>query len=287
MNGFIIVNKEKNYTSRDVVNIIASILNTKKVGHTGTLDPIATGVLVVGVGKALKVSELLMATYKEYEAKVILGYETDTLDVAGKITKTSNQKVTSAEITAVLRHFKGTIKQEVPVYSAVKVNGKKLYEYARHHQEVILPIKEVNISSLELISDLVEVDNHQEFSIRCLVSKGTYIRSLVRDIGRYLGTYATMKELVRTKQGKFSIDSSFTIEDIKNNNYKLLSLEEVLDLKKVYVSDDMLPKIKNGNKLKRFFDEDMVMLIDKNDKLVAIYKIDENDSEIVRPYKMF
>ena len=282
MKGILVINKPKNYTSRDIVNIVSKELNTKKVGHTGTLDPIATGVLVLCIGKSLKLVELLTSNDKEYIAKVRLGIETDTLDITGTITKKKEiSTIDKEKVIDCLKHFKGKIKQEVPKYSAIKINGKKLYEYARNNIEVKLPIKEVEIHNIELISDII----NNEFYIKCKVSKGTYIRSLIRDIGIYLNTYATMTELKRIKQGIFTIDNSYTLEDIKNNKYKLLPPQDILNIPIKQVNDDLAIKIKNGRVLPSFFKEDMVMITDKNNNLIAIYKhIDKNT---VKPYKMF
>ena len=221
MNGILIVNKPYGYTSRDIVNIVSKTLNTKKIGHTGTLDPIATGVLVLPIGNALKVAELITAEKKEYISRVILGYETDMLDVTGKEIKRNKPSCTKEELEEVLKSFLGKSNQDVPMYSAVKVNGKKLYEYARQGIEVTPPTKEIEVYSLEQISDIEYLGDTIEFTIKCEVSKGTYIRSLIRDIAYKLGTYGTMKELTRTKQGIFSLEDSHTLEDIQNNNYKL------------------------------------------------------------------
>lgn len=147
MNGILLINKEKDYTSRDVVNIVSKCLNTKKVGHTGTLDPIATGVLVICVGKATKLVDYLTSTYKEYEAEIILGISTDTYDITGNILKEENVKIEKKEIEKVLNNMIGTYLQEVPIYSAVKIDGKKLYEYARENKEIELPKREVDIKS--------------------------------------------------------------------------------------------------------------------------------------------
>ena len=215
MDNIIVVNKDKDYTSRDVVNVIGKIFNTKKVGHTGTLDPLATGVLIVCMNKALKVVDLITASDKEYIAKVVLGIDTDTLDIIGNIINECKTDVNVDMVKSVLNSFVGKSIQEVPKYSAVKVNGKKLYEYARNGIDVELPKSEIQIFDIELISDIDIVDGHQEFSFRVKVSKGTYIRSLIRDIGVKLGCFACMKELTRTKQGKFSIYESYTLNDIR------------------------------------------------------------------------
>ena len=219
MNGVLVVNKPKDYTSRDIVNIISKKFNTKKVGHTGTLDPLAEGVLIVPIGKALKVAELLTSETKEYVAEVILGYETDMLDITGTEIKRNIPKVTKEDIEKTLKKYTTKYLQEVPMYSAVKVGGKKLYEYARNNIQVTPPSKEVEIYSLDLLEDPKYLTNTIEFKIKCKVSKGTYIRSLIRDIAYDLNTYGTMKNLVRTKQGIFSLEDSYTLEDIQNNNY--------------------------------------------------------------------
>lgn len=281
-NGILIVNKPSGITSRDVVNIVGKTLNTKKVGHTGTLDPTATGVLVLCLGNALKVCELITANDKEYIAKVILGIETETLDTTSPIINTKKTNITKEEIEKVLNSFKGSYLQEVPKYSAVKINGKKLYEYAREGKEIELPKKMVTIYDIQLISDITYYNDTTTFYIKTTVSKGTYIRSLIRDIGYKLNTYGCMDSLERTRQGIFNIDNSNTIEEIKNNNYKLLSIEESLpNIPLVQVDNKTLFKIKNGVKLKKFFDGDMAIIKDKN-KVVAIYKNDLNESKLFK-----
>ncbi len=285
MNGVIVIDKDKGCTSRDVVNKVGKILGTKKVGHTGTLDPIATGVLVLPIGKALKISELIVSEDKEYIARVIIGYETDTLDVTGEKTHEKKIKITRDDVLKVLDRFKGKIKQQVPKYAAVKINGKKLYEYAREGIDVELPVREVEIYELELISEIKEVDGYYEFEMKTLVSKGTYIRSLIRDIGNSLGSYGTMKELRRIKQGNFTIDMAYKISDIEKGNYKLLAIDEVLrDLPQVVVDDELLFKIKNGVVLDKFFNSDMALIKDKMGNCIAIY---QNVCDKAKVFKMF
>ena len=285
MNGIIVINKPKDYTSRDIVNIVSKKLNTKKVGHTGTLDPLATGVLVLPIGRALKVSELLTSNTKEYIAEVILGYETDMLDITGTEIKRNIPSVTKEELLKVLKSYIGKYNQEVPLYSAVKVGGKKLYEYARSGTPVIPPSKEVEVYSLELISDLKHIKDAVEFTIRCEVSKGTYIRSLIRDIAYSLNTYGTMKNLIRTRQGIFTLKDAYTLKDIVENNYKLLSIKECLpNIKTTIIEEPLLTKVKNGMVLDKFFEENMSLLLDKEGKEIAIY-IASGDNK-VKPYKM-
>ena len=285
MNGVLVVNKPKDYTSRDIVNIISKKFNTKKVGHTGTLDPLATGVLVLPIGRALKVSELLTSNTKEYIAEVILGYETDMLDITGTEIKRNIPNVTKEELLKVLKSYIGKYNQEVPLYSAVKVGGRKLYEYARSGTPVIPPSKEVEVYSLELISDLKHIKGAVEFTIRCEVSKGTYIRSLIRDIAYSLNTYGTMKNLIRTRQGIFTLKDAYTLKDIEENNYKLLSIKECLpNIKTTVIEEPLLTKVKNGMVLDKFFKENMSLLLDKEGKEIAIY-IASGDNK-VKPYKM-
>lgn len=285
MNGVLVVNKPKGYTSRDIVNIISKKLNTKKVGHTGTLDPIAEGVLVVPIGRALKISELLTSEKKEYIAKVILGYETDMLDITGKEIKRNIPNVDKDKLIEVLNSFIGKYNQEVPMYSAVKINGRKLYEYARSNIQITPPSKIVEIYSISLLEGPIYKDNTVEFTMKCEVSKGTYIRSLIRDIAYKLSTYGTMKELIRTKQGSFLLEDAFTLEDIQKDNYKLLSIKEALpNIKITKIDDKTLKQVKNGMVLDKFFEEEISLLVDKDGREIAIYKDIGNGK--VKPYKM-
>lgn len=282
MNGVLLVNKEKGVTSRDVVNEVSHILGTKKIGHTGTLDPMATGVLVLCIGSSLKLVESLMDHDKEYIATILLGIETDTLDITGEVQrKIVPQNITKERVVEILKKFQGKIKQEVPKYSAIKVGGKKLYEYARAGIEVSLPVHEVEISQIELVGDVV----NNTFQIHVAVSKGTYIRSLVRDIGYALGTVAVMTDLVRTRVGKFLLENAFSISDIKVGSYALLDPREVLDLPVIMVDDFLLKKIKNGCVLPSFFSYDMVFIENYNYELVAIYQ--QKGDGLVKPYRMF
>lgn len=278
MDGIIVVNKPKGITSRDVVNKACKLLNTKKIGHTGTLDPIATGVLVLCVGKATKLVEVLTKNDKEYIATVKLGILTDTLDTDGTIIEKKQASLDKNELENVLKSFIGMYNQEVPIYSAVKINGKKLYEYARCNEEVKLPKREVDIKEIEVLSI-----NNNKIKFRCLVSKGTYIRSLIRDIGSSLNTYATMTSLIRTKQGKFSLEEASTINDIRSNNYHLLKIEDLLDVEIINCDYDLYHKVNNGVKLSKEYDKEYV-LFKYNNEDICIYKKDE---EYFRMYLKF
>ena len=285
MNGIILINKPKDMTSRDVVNIISKLLNIKKVGHTGTLDPIASGVLAICINEGTKIADLITNYNKEYVGEVKLGIETDTLDITGNIEKEDKcVNVTNEQIQNVLKRFIGKIKQQVPKYSAIKINGKKLYEYARNNIDVELPVREIEIFEIELIEGIV----NNKFKIRCSVSKGTYIRSLIRDIGHSLNTYATMESLIRTKQGKFNIEDCCTLDDIKNNNYKVISLEEALnDFPSVKVEKELELKIRNGAIIEKFFNEDKIAILNNENKIIAIYQTYDKDITKAKPYKMF
>lgn len=277
MNGILIVNKSEGFTSRDVVNKLSKIFNTKKIGHTGTLDPIAKGVLVVVVGKYTKLCEDLTQTYKEYIATFKLGILTDTLDITGKILDEKDVTVTEEEIRNVIASYKCVYDQEVPIYSSVKINGRKLYEYARNGENVVLPKRKVDIKNIEVI-DI----NKDIVKIKCLVSKGTYIRSLIRDIGSSLNTFATMTDLIRIKQGIFDIRDSYTLEDIENGNYKLIDIEDVMD---ICVIDDntYLKDVTNGVKLKLDI-ENKYILFKHEGNNIALYK---KDNDYFRMYIHF
>ena len=265
MNGIILVNKPKDLTSRDVVNKVSKILKTKKIGHNGTLDPLATGVLVLCVGKATKLNQELTSKYKEYIAEVTLGIETDTLDITGKILQEDQSKVSQLQLEKTLAKFKTTYMQEVPAYSAVKVNGKKLYEYARNGEQVTLPKKEVTIKEIELLSF-----EEKKFTFKCLVSKGTYIRSLIRDILKELKVIGCMSNLIRTKQGKFNIEDAYSIDEIENNRYSIISIKDALSAEAEVVDDEMKFKIINGQKLDLVRTKD-ILFLDKEGNALALY----------------
>ena len=275
LNKIIIVNKEKGYTSRDVVNKLTKILNTKKIGHTGTLDPLAEGVLVCLTGKYTKLVSLITSYDKEYIATIKLGIQTDTLDITGKIIKEENpRKITKEEINESLTSFIGKSMQEVPIYSAVSINGKRLYQYARNNEIIELPKREIEIKKIELL----DYENNN-IKIRVLVSKGTYIRSLIRDICSSLDVLGVLSELVRTKQGNFKIEDSYTLKDIENNNYQCLQIDDVLDLKRIELDDTLYKKVINGNKLEK--KENGYILYTKNNMEIALYFYEDNIGKLV------
>lgn len=278
MNGVIVVNKPKGITSRDVVNKLVKVFGTKSIGHIGTLDPMATGVLVCLIGKYTKLGSIMVNHDKEYIATFKLNVLTDTLDIEGKVLDTADKKISLEDMQGAIEHFNGlTYMQEVPIYSAVKVNGKKLYDYARSNEDVILPKKEVTIYKLELVSF------EDEVKIKCKVSKGTYIRALIRDICAYLGTYGVMTDLVRTKLGDYDIGDAYSLDDISNGKYKLYSLEDMFNLDVRYINDDNHKQIYNGNIVKD--KNSNYILYKEGDKAVAFYtRINEEE---LKPLIMF
>ena len=278
MNGVIVVNKPKGITSRDVVNKLVKVFGTKSIGHIGTLDPMATGVLVCLIGKYTKLGSITVNHDKEYVATFKLNVLSDTLDSEGKVLKTDNKIISLEDMNGAMEHFNGlTYMQEVPIYSAVKVNGKKLYDYARSNEDVILPKKEVTIYKLELVSF------EDEVKIKCKVSKGTYIRALIRDICAYLGTYGIMTDLVRTKLGDYDIGDAYSLDNISNGKYKLYSLEDIFNLDVRYINNDNHKQIYNGNIVK---DKNSNYILYKDgDKAVAFYtRINEEE---LKPLIMF
>lgn len=282
MNGFFLVDKEIGCTSRDVVNEIIKKVETQKVGHTGTLDPLATGVLVVCVGKATKLVNMLTCEYKEYEAEITLGVKTDTYDITGNIIEEKIANVTEEEIKNVLNKFIGEYEQEVPIYSAVKVNGKKLYEYARNNENVILPKRRVEINDLKLISNIRKVDNRIIFKIWTRVSKGTYIRSLVNDIARSLKTIGVMSSLRRTKLGSVNIAQCKQIDDITLKS--LIPVKELLkDYPFIYVNNVLKKDILNGKIIDNIYQNEKIVFLDENDLVLAIYKIYDKDKSKMKP----
>ncbi len=277
MDGILVVDKPKGPTSRDIVNQVSKILGTKKVGHTGTLDPIATGVLVLTIGKGTKLTEMLQASTKEYIATATFGIETDTLDTEGTIIKEESVTITKEDVKRALKEMEGTYEQEVPIYSAIKVNGKKLYEHARKNEQVEeLPKRTVTIYETEFLSF-----EENQATFRVVVSKGTYIRSFIRDLAEKLNTVAIMSDLRRTKQGTFPVEESHPLEEI-TKDIKLISLIDAVSIPKQETTGEILFKIKNGAVLE-FTQRAPIVLWTNNGKALAIY---EQDGPKIRPKTM-
>ncbi len=281
MNGLLVVDKPSDMTSRDLVNIVIKKLNTKKIGHTGTLDPIATGCLVLAVGDALKVIEFINHNTKEYIAKAKIGMLTDTLDVTGNILKKVDYSLDKDKLKEVILSFVGKYEQEVPLYSSVKVNGLRLYKYARDGKEVELPKREVEIYSI----DIIDISD-DSFTFKCSVSKGTYIRSLIRDIGDKIGIPCSMESLRRTKEGLFNIEESIKLDDI-DDNIKFIPVSRVFkDYFIVEVDNYIENKIKNGRVLDNLYDKDEIVFINSEGEVLAIYRVDTSNINKIKPYKV-
>jgi tRNA pseudouridine55 synthase len=283
MNKIIVVNKPSGFTSHDVVNKLRKIFKTKRVGHTGTLDPDATGVLVVCLNEATKLVQFLEADSKEYIAEVLIGKSTDTYDLSGNVIEEKEvENLSNSQIDEVLKNFTGKITQIPPIYSAIKVNGKKLYEYARNNQTVELPKREVEIFELERLTDVSLVDGYYTFKLRCFVSKGTYIRSLCFDIANLLGYPGLMKSLIRTKSGAYSLSDAATIEEIENSKFTSFDMLSSLKNYDIIDEEDFIHKASHGmkisiNKVYEILNKKPNQFVIKNnDILVAIYELDLN-----------
>lgn len=252
MDGVILINKEKSFTSHDVVSIVKKITKSK-VGHTGTLDPNATGVLPLLLGEGTKISKYLINHNKEYEAVIQLGKKTTTADVEGDIVEEKdvpNNVYEKCEV--VLKSFIGKQKQVPPIYSAIKVNGKKLYDYARAGKSIEIAPRDIEIYDI----DIIKVDQkNKKISFRVRCSKGTYIRSLCEDIAVKLGTVGFMKELKRTMVGDFRIENAVTIKELQsklneNDLSDIISIEEIFkDNKNIELSENNIEKYLNGVKI--------------------------------------
>ena len=281
MDAIYVIDKPKGLTSRDVVNQMGKILGTKHLGHTGTLDPLATGVLVIAVGRATKIIDLLTSTEKEYLAEVKMGLLTDTLDITGNVLEEVEvPSVSFMELEKTLQSFVGKYEQEVPLYSAVRVQGKRLYEYARENQQVALPKREVEISKITLLN--LQQDT---FSFVVRVSKGTYIRSLIRDIGVKLQIPMSMQNLRRLHQGMFSIEEAIPLAQFTKQTPGY-SCSEVLQ--RIYpretISQELVKKVQNGAKITLPRAERYLLLYDEQDHLLALY---QKEAEHYRAFKIF
>lgn len=266
VSGIILLDKPENVTSRDMVNKLNHIFDMKKIGHTGTLDPMATGVLVMCLGKYTKMVDLLSSLEKEYIAKIKLGIKTDTLDITGNVIEEKKCSTTKDDIEKVFASLVGKLTQEIPIYSAKKVNGKKLYEYARNGEEVKLPKNEIEIYSLELLSYEDDI-----ITFKTNVSKGTYIRSLIDMICNKLNIIGSMSYLRRTKQGSFTLNDAYTLEQIENEEYKLLKCSDIFPYPQYNLNEEEYLKVKNGNKL-NLNKRDNFLLMMYQEKEIAIYE---------------
>lgn len=293
ISGFLNINKPAGCTSHDVVALLRKLLNIKKIGHCGTLDPFATGVLVIGLNNATRLFEYLPSD-KDYIAKVIFGIETDTDDITGKIVRSVDYIPKEFEIRNKLKDFLGEIKQKPPIYSAVKINGERAYKLARKDSLLIEQMKEktINIRSIEFLSF---IKNELEIKIQC--SSGTYIRSFARDLGKALNTYATLEELKRIKVGDyFTLEKSISPYELDKSTLlkHLINPSEVINLKKIHLGSEQITDISMGKSVQVSTAEKVLndnndssmrlQLLDNNNKLIAIGTI--TDNYLIKPIKV-
>jgi tRNA pseudouridine55 synthase len=272
--GIIPINKPQNWTSFDVVNKLKYKLKPLKVGHLGTLDPMATGVLLVTVGKATKLFDLMQEKQKTYVATFEFGYETDTLDATGEIQKQTSKIPTLDEIKSILSKFVGQISQIPPKYSAKSIDGVRAYDLARQNIDFELKAKQVEIHSIEVISF---VDSKLKLNITC--GSGTYIRSIGRDIAYELNTFATMTELIRTKVGRFDLSKCHDIQNIINPEDHIVSIKEILDYETMQLALEEKQKLLNGQTIEVNKNDGLFLLEDETD-VVALIKISDNKAKM-------
>lgn len=248
MNGILIVDKPTGISSAQTLNKIKKSIRVKKAGHTGTLDPFATGVLTVCLNEATKIIPFLNENIKEYEAVMKFGERTDTLDLTGKVTdRAKNIDISISDIISTINNYVGNIEQQPPDYSAVKINGKRLYQLARKKIKVNKPKRKIYVEKIEIL----DYDNpFVRILVRC--STGTYVRSLADSIGEDLKVFAHLVELRRVKSGVFDIENSYTLEDIDSGNYKIINMSEAISyVKSLKINKDNTYKIKSGINLRK------------------------------------
>ena len=296
MDGIINVYKEKGFTSHDVVAKLRGILHIKKIGHTGTLDPDAVGVLPVCIGKGTKLCDMITDTDKTYEAVMLLGISTDTQDISGNVLSKKEVDVDEKTLIETVDSFVGEYKQIPPMYSAIKVNGRKLYQLAREGIEIERSPRDVYIRSIH-INDMNLQDGEPSVTMTISCSKGTYIRTLCHDIGEKLGCGACMKSLSRTRVGRFYIDDSFTINQIAALNLKgelssiVAPVDSMFDYPRIQINKEYDKLLYNGNLLPLSAGKaldvglaDKVRIYNESGEFIGIYSMDDSG---YKPVKIF
>lgn len=294
MNGVLNIYKEQDFTSHDVVAKLRGICHMKKIGHTGTLDPKAEGVLLVCLGNATKLCDLLTDKGKQYEAVMLLGEESDTQDAFGTILSKREVTVTEDEVREAVLSFVGEYDQIPPMYSALKVDGKKLYELAREGKVVERKSRRVQIDEIEILN--MELPR---IRMRVSCSKGTYIRTLCHDIGQKLGTGALMEALLRTRVGTYRVENALRLSEVEKLmkegklEEQLVKTEDVFaDCEKIVVSGKLEKLVHNGNQFPiksiayRACQNELVRVYDSTERFIGLYQCDF-DAKRYKPYKMF
>ena len=282
MDGVLLINKEKGMGSTHVVSRVRKLLNTRDVGHCGTLDPLAEGLLILTVGKALKISKYLEATTKEYVTTLTLGKSTATLDAEGEFQEEKeivpfNEK----DIKEAFNKLLGKTMQTPPLYSALSKNGRRLYEYARNNEQVEIPKREIEILELELLNF-----NESSITYRIKCSKGTYIRVVNQDLANLLNNIGYTTFLKRTKIGDFNINDAYSLLDIENNDFNFISIKDSLyDFNKYYLNDFEYNIVSHGNIFKKYL-PGYHLMIDKNGNEIALYQGDD-ENKVTRCLRVF
>lgn len=299
MNGVIVINKPQEFTSFDVVAVVRKLTGQRKIGHTGTLDPNATGVLPILLGNATKAQDIVPNHDKSYTAKFQLGIMTDTLDIWGEVVSKSDKKATKSEVLTALESFRGEIEQLPPMYSAVKVNGQRLYDLARQGKEIERKPRKVTVYSLELE---VFDEETQSGTLNISCSKGTYIRTIIDDLGKALGTGATMTALCRTDACGYSLADSITLENARELaekgelNSRIMQTESLFaGYKRISVSDAQAKRFSNGGALDMArtalskatpSDKEIIRVSDRQNKFLGL-GITDCESGQLKIYKLF
>ncbi len=285
--GFLNIYKPSGLTSFDVIRQLRKVLKIKQIGHTGTLDPLAEGVLPVCIGKSTKLIDYLQED-KGYIADVRFGWISDTYDVEGALRKFSDSKVVKAQIVELLKEFEGEIEQVPPIYSAIKLNGKKLYEYARKGRsvdEIEIPKRKVVISKISLL-EFDEVNQTAKIEVYC--SKGTYIRSIINDLGQKSGVGAVMTGLIRTKSGKFTLENTVNLAELVSREIivnNLINPLKVLSYKYKELNDVEYSKVVVGQQIEAAgLTPDEIVLLTKNNQLVSIAKLESNKIKVIKVF---
>lgn len=284
LHGCLVVDKPRGMTSHDVVNRLRKLLKTKKIGHTGTLDPETTGVLVLCVGEATKLIQFLPEKTKEYSAEITLGIATTTEDFTGDITsKKEVTSLTEVEVDTVLKDMLSITEQIPPMYSAIKMNGKKLYELARKNEVVERKPRPVEVYSCKRTSDITVQDEKATFHFDVMSSKGFYVRSFCVEIGERLHYPAHMSQLRRTASGDFTIDQAISLENLEAGQIHLISMADMLSFERYSIPEEQFKAVRNGMTIENPGYTDKVFMMQEN-KVIALYQAQD---KYLKPVKVF
>lgn len=280
--GILLLSKEENVSSQKIDTIVKNTLGLKKVGHLGTLDPLAKGLLVLLLNDATKCAKYFDFENKKYVVRIKLGETSPSLDEGTEIIekKDANLEGKEREIDLILQGFIGINRQITPLYSAVKVNGRKLCDYARSDSDVILPERTVTLYEVKRLGEIKYKNGVSFLDLECLVSKGFYIREFARQIGEKLNVPAMCSSIRRTVLGPFSLDNAFTLDDIKTGSYTILDPYQYIKADEMKVADELEKSVLNGQKLSNLLSnsKDLLKIFDFNNSLLAIYKYDVEES---------